>query len=344
MRVATYYSNNDLRIEEAPLPEIAPGELLLRVEASGICGSDVIEWYRRDKTPLVLGHEVAGTIAEVGRGVRGFKKGQRISASHHVPCGNCYYCARGHQTTCETLRQTKFYPGGFAQFVRLPAINIKLGGVYPLPQGLSDEEATFTEPLACVLRAQRLAQVKKGASVLILGGGISGMLHLLLARYFGAELIVVTDIVPFRLDFARKLGAHAVINAKEEDVAKRFHQLHQGKGADLVIVATGARSAQIQALEAVERGGTVLFFAATDEGVTIPLSINEVFWRNETTLLSSYAATPQEHRQAITVLGQGKIKVKELITHRLGLGQIQEGFRLVAEARDSMKVIIYPQK
>ena len=131
MRTAVYYSNSDIRIEERPNPEIGPGEVLIRVQACGICGTDVLEWYRRDKTPLVLGHEIAGQIEEVGQGLEQYKKGQRISASHHVPCGKCSYCLRGHETTCDTLRKTHFDPGGFCEYLRLPAINVELGGVYP---------------------------------------------------------------------------------------------------------------------------------------------------------------------------------------------------------------------
>ncbi|MBI4707719.1 MAG: alcohol dehydrogenase catalytic domain-containing protein, partial [Candidatus Omnitrophica bacterium] len=198
MRVAMYYSNRDVRLEEMPIPKIGPAELLLRVEASGICGTDVMEWYRLNRVPLVLGHEVAGTVVEVGEGVKRYKKGERISASHHVPCNQCHYCLSGHQTVCETLRKTNFDPGGFAEYIRLPAINVEQG-VYLLPDEVSFEEATFLEPLACVLRGQRLAGMQDGRSVLIIGSGISGLLHIKMARVNGAGLIVATDIEDFRL-------------------------------------------------------------------------------------------------------------------------------------------------
>ncbi|MBN3038174.1 MAG: zinc-dependent dehydrogenase [Candidatus Omnitrophica bacterium] len=343
MRVATYYNNNDIRIDEVPKPKIGPGELLLRIEASGICGTDVIEWYRRDKVPLVLGHEIAGEVVEVGKGLTRYKKGQRLSASHHVPCGKCKLCLSGHETTCDMLRKTKFYPGGFAEFVRLPKINIELGGVYPLGPSVTFEQGTFTEPLACVLRGQRLARMQEGKSLLVLGAGISGILHIMLAKYKGAGFIAATDLVDYRLDFAKRLGADITLNAAEQDIPGRFKGLNKGEGADIVIVATGAKAAHLQALESVKRGGTVLFFAATAEGETIPLSINDVFWRNEVTLTSSYAATPKEHMAALRLIASGKIAVEELITHRFSLDDIQEGFRLVAQARDSMKVIIKPQ-
>ena len=344
MRVAVYYNNKDICLEERPTPKIGAGELLIRIRASGICGTDVIEWYRRDKTPLVLGHEIAGEIVEVGNGLRQYEKGQRVSASHHVPCGRCDYCLRGHETVCQTLRKTHFDPGGFAEYLRLPAINVELGGVYPLSDNVSYAEATFIEPLACALRGQRLARMSRDKSVLVMGCGVAGLLHVALARATGASYIVATDIVDYRLEFARRLGANEQINAQEEDVPKYFRRLNQGRGADLVVIATGAKSAHISALQAAERGGVILFFAATDEGVTIPLSINDVFWRKETTLISSYAATAHEHLQALQLIQTGKIAVKELISHTFSLDRIQEGFRLVAEAGDSLKVIIEPQK
>ncbi|MFC1631772.1 zinc-dependent dehydrogenase [Candidatus Omnitrophota bacterium] len=342
MRQAKYYSNQDIRLEQVPSPEIGPGELLIRVEASGICGTDVLEWYRRDKVPLILGHEIAGKIEKVGERLSQYHPGQRVSASHHVPCGKCNFCLSGHQTVCQTLRQTHFDPGGFVEFLRVPEINVELGGVYPLPNNISYEQATFTEPLACVLRGQKAVQMKKGKSVLVLGCGVSGILHVLLAKLKEASLVVATDIVDYRLEFASRLGADAVINARTEDVGLRFRELNQGRGADIVIVATGATVAQSQSLNVVERGGRILFFAATGQGIEIPLSINQVFWRNEVTLSSTYAATPAEHLEALRLISINKIPVRELITHRLSLDKIQEGFRLVAEAGDSLKVVVFP--
>ncbi len=193
MRVAMYYSNNDIRIEEMPKPKIGRGELLIRVEASGICGSDVMEWYRINRTPLVLGHEIAGTIEELGEGVKIYKKGDRVACAHHVPCGRCHYCLAGHETVCDTLRKTNFDPGGFCEYLRLPKINVDYG-VLPLPDSVSFEEATFIEPLACVIRGQRLAGMKPGISILVVGSGIAGLLHIHLARVRGASRVISTDI------------------------------------------------------------------------------------------------------------------------------------------------------
>ena len=342
MRVAMYYSNQDVRVEEMPTPESGPGELLVRVEASGICGSDVMEWYRLHKAPLVLGHEIAGEIVAVGNGVEGYKIGDRISASHHVPCNTCHYCLGGHPTACDTLRKTNFDPGGFTEYLRVPALNVDRG-VYLLPDEVSFEEATFIEPLACVLRAQRRSHLQLGKTVLILGSGISGILHIRLASVLGSTRVIATDIVEYRLKAAKRFGADGVINANE-DVPTKLRDINEGRLADSVIVCTGALSAITQALKSVERGGTVLFFAPTDRDVTIPLSINELFWRNDITLTTSYAGDRADHLTALRLIQAKKVAVREMITHRLALSETGAGFELVAKAQDSIKVIIEPQR
>jgi len=342
MRVAMYYSNNDVRVEEKPKPKIGPDELLLRIEASGICGSDVMEWYRRSKVPLVLGHEVAGVVAKVGTRVEGYREGGRISAAHHVACGICGYCLEGHETVCDTLRKTNFDPGGFSQYARIPKINVERG-LFRLPDDLSFEEATFIEPLACVIRGQRLAGFKPGKTILIIGSGISGLLHIQLAKLRRAKLVIATDIAEFRLNAARRFGADLAWSGKE-DMAEKLQESNNGDLADLVVLCTGAESAINQALRCVKRGGTVLFFAAAEEGRNVSISINELFWRNEVTLTSSYAGSYNDHLEALELLHQRKINVKDMITHRLSLAETGQGFQLVAEAKESIKVIIEPQK
>jgi len=342
MRAAVYYNNHDIKIEEMPRPKIGPDELLLRVEASGICGSDVMEWYRIDRVPLVLGHEIAGVVEEIGERIKKYKKGARISASHHVPCGGCQYCLSGHETVCDTLRKTNFDPGGFCEYLRLPKINVDYG-VYALPDSVSFEEATFIEPLACVLRGQRLAGFKRGCSVLVVGSGIAGLLHIKLAKEQGARLIVATDVIDYRLNAAKRFGADEVFLAKDY-TSEFLRKINNGRLADLVVVSTGAVLAINQALDSLERAGVVLFFAPTDKDVTIPISINKLFWRNERMLISSYAGSPQDHIEALELIRSKKVVVEDMITHRLSLSETGLGFKLVTEAKESIKVIIYPQR
>ncbi len=341
MRVAMYYSNSDVRLEEAPKPEIDPGELLIKIRASGICGSDVMEWYRKDCVPLVLGHEVAGEVTEIGSGVEGFEVGDRVIAAHHVPCGNCRYCEAGHHTVCDTLRSTHFYPGGFAEYVRLPEINVRLG-TFRIPDGLSFEEASFTEPVACVLRSHRQVNLRKGSTILVLGSGISGMLHIHMASMLNGCRVIATDVSEYRLEAARRFGAAEAVSAPDY-TPEKLRELNDGCLADLVVLCTGASQAVEQGLRSVERGGTVLFFAAAGRDDRIPLPINEIFWRSEVTLTSSYAGSPQDYRDALDLIAGGKLNVKDMITHRLPLERAQEGFQLVASADKSLKVIIEPQ-
>jgi len=342
MRIAMYYSNSDVRLEEMPAPNIGPGELLVRVEASGICGSDVMEWYRIHKAPLVLGHEIAGTIAAVGDGVDQYKIGERIAAAHHVPCKNCYYCLNDNETACDTLRSTNFDPGGFAEYLRLPAINVDCG-VFKIPDSVSFDEATFTEPLACVLRGQLKASFKSQSSVLVLGCGMAGLLHVHLAHVTEASRVIATDIVDYRLDAAKRFGADEVINASDY-TPDHLRQLNDGRLADLVVVCTGAPAAFQQAIKSVERGGTILVFALTKDDVTMTIPVNKFFSRNEVTVTTSYAGSPADYQQALDLIATKRVNVKDMITHRLSLTDTEIGFKLVAEAKECLKVIIEPQR
>ncbi|MCK4928812.1 MAG: alcohol dehydrogenase catalytic domain-containing protein, partial [Methanosarcinales archaeon] len=315
-------------------------ELLVRVEASGICGSDVMEWYRIMRAPLVLGHEIAGTIAEVGDNVSKYKVGDRVFVSHHVPCNTCRYCKAGHHTVCDTLRSTNFDPGGFAEYLRVPAINLE-SGVFLLPEGMSNDQGVFIEPLACVYRGQRAAGIKPGQDVLIIGSGITGLLHIKLAAALGAGSIFATDINKYRLDMAGKSGAHVIDAA--DDVSKRLQELNDGRLADVVIICTGAMPAIEQALKSVERGGTVLFFASPEPGVDVPLPVFDL-WKNEVTIVNTYGASPGDISEAIGLIHTGGVEVEDMITHRFGLADTGKGFKLVAGAGESMKVIIEPRK
>lgn len=340
MRVAMYYSNKDVHIEEMAMPRCGTGELLMKVEASGICGSDVMEWYRIKKAPLVLGHEVAGQVVELGEGVEKFKTGDRIVAAHHVPCNTCSYCLTGHHTACETLRQTNFYPGGFAEYVCLPSLNVDRG-VFLIPDELSYEQATFHEPLGCVLRALRIARLKPGQNILVIGSGIAGLLMIHASRVLGAGRILAIDPVPFRLDMALRFGADEAISP-EEDPKDILHRLTGGRLADLVIVCTSAGKAHYEALESVERGGMVLFFALPDPQFKISFSVTEIFGRNDRTLTTSYGASPYDSWAALELMCSPLIRVKDMITHRLPLTETVKGFQIVELAQDSMKVIIEP--
>lgn len=342
MRVSVYYNNKDIRIEERPIPKIGEGELLIKTRAAGICGSDVTEWYRSGKVGKVLGHEITGEIAEVGGGVKNFKVGDRVAASHHVPCYECHYCRLGHHTLCDTLRKTNFDPGGFAEWIRLPAINTRYG-VYPLGDGISFEEGTFVEPLACTLRAQRKANVRPTQTVLVIGCGISGLLHIHLAKALGVHKIIATDLNEERLKVAKTLGADLVFSIVD-DLGGEIQAVNEGRLADVVILCVGKPTATTQAFKCVERGGTILFFALNHPEEVIPFSPYEAFWKKGLTLMNSYAAAPEEHREIVALMQSGKFQLQKMISHRLPFEEIAKGFELVVQAQNSLKVIIDPTR
>jgi len=339
MRVAMYYNNRDVRLEELAVPKINPGELLVRIRASGICGSDLMEWYRIKKAPLVLGHEITGEVTEVGEGVKNFKAGDRIFASHHVPCGKCRYCMAGHQSVCDLLRTTHFDPGGFAEYIRVPKINVELGTLR-IPDSVTFDEGSFIEPLACVVRAQRFGGVTAGQTVLVIGSGISGLLHIQLARARGAARIIATDISDYRLNAAKQFGADAAIHGAE-DVPTRLRELNENRLADLVIVCTGAMPAIQQAIKSIDRGGTLLFFAPTAAEVDVPIPLFD-FWRDEIKVVTSYAGSGDDLKESLELIRDRKVRVGDMVTHRLSLAQAGLGFQLTASGQDSIKVIIDP--
>ena len=345
-RVAVYYNNRDVRIEERPVPRIGPGEILVKILASGICGSDVLEWYRIKKAPIVLGHEIAGEIVKVGEGVAKVKVGDRVAVNHHVPCNTCHYCLAGHHTACETLHTTAFDPGGFAEYVRVPALQTDRG-VYPLPAGVTFEEGSFAEPLGCVVRGQRSVGLAPGQNVAVLGAGVSGILHIALAKAVGAGRILATDIDEFHLGLARRFGADEAFDARQ-DVPRLLREANGGRGLDLVVVCCGALSAFEQALTSVDRGGTILCFATTDPGVELAVPLND-FWRNDVTLKPSYANSPHDATTALGLIAARRVPVADMITHRLPLEETQEGFRLMATLSagccaggENLKVVILP--
>lgn len=338
MKAAVYYNNSDVRIQEVPTPKIGDGEILVKIAASGICGSDVMEWYRVKKAPLVLGHEIAGTIVEVGAGVARFKNGDRVTAAHHVPCNTCRHCLSGNHSVCDTLRTTNFDPGGFCEYVRVPAINVDRG-VFHLPENVSFVEGSFSEPLGCVIRGLRACCMEPGKTVLVIGSGMSGLLHIKVARALGACRIAATDISDFRIEAALAAGADVALKADNDAVEKIRGGL--GRGADIVVICASADSAIAQGLASVERAGAVMFFAPKEPGQTYPMPLFDL-WKDNVTIVNSYASPPYDTMLAIDLIASGRVKVSDMVSHRLPLAETAKGFALVAQAADSLKVVIEP--
>lgn len=350
MNAAVYYSNRDIRIEEVEDLSVGPGEVKVKIMACGVCGSDVMEWYRVKRAGRpggigAFGHECTGVIAELGSKVDPkWKVGDRVVVTHHVPCNTCNACIRGHTTACDTLKTTKFKNayGAFAEYVVLPAINVDRG-MLRLPESVSFDAGTFVEPLGCVVRGQQFAPTSEGRSVLILGAGITGLLHVQAARRNGAGLIAVSNPSPDRLELARKFGADATISAMD-DVPERFKELNGGLGADTVIMTAPVPVCVKQSLEAVGPGGTVLFFAPTNPEIQSEMNLWSL-WQKEAAIVNSYAADFHNLSTALKWIQYKRVNVEEMITHVFPLKDTVEGFQLTARHRDcSLKAIIHPQE
>jgi L-iditol 2-dehydrogenase len=339
VKVARYYDRQDIRLEEIPTPQAGPGEILVEVKACGLCGSDLMEWYVREKAPTVLGHEPTGVVAQVGKGVTEFGPGDRVFVHHHVPCFTCHYCLRGYYTLCKTFKSTHLDPGGFAEYVRVPALNVARD-VLKLPAGMPFDEGTMIEPVATCIRGIARANVQTGDTVVVVGAGVTGLIHLQLASLFGAAKVVVTDFSDYRLQVARQLGADLTVNARQ-DIVDAIQAANEGKKADVVIVTAGSIKAMQQGIELANGGATVLLFAPSSPQEMLPISPYQLLF-SEITLVSSYSCAPAETRQALRLIHGGRIRVKELITHHFDLAGVEAAIHLAAEAGESLKIVITP--
>jgi L-iditol 2-dehydrogenase len=336
MKVAVWYNNQDIRIEKMSRPKPGDKEMLVKVISCGICGSDIVEWYRMPRAPLVLGHEIGAEIVEVGKSVVRYKPGDRVFIAPKVPCMRCDYCNSGHYPVCSNVEER--LPGGFAEYILVPESLVEKG-TYLIPDNMTYDQCTFIEPLACVVRAQRLAGVHKYQTVMVMGSGMSGLLHLKLAKNKNCR-IVTTDINPKKLEIAKRMGADITLDAAENIPALLAAQ--NARMADVVFLSTSAMAAVDQAWECVDKGGVIVFFAVPhpDKKVTIPIN---KFWTRETRIITSYYCGPPDIETAIRLIETHTIKVDDLITASLPLQNIAEGFQMVMEDSKSLKVIIKPQ-
>jgi L-iditol 2-dehydrogenase len=346
LRAVVYRGARDLRVEELPLPVPERGEILVRVLASGICGTDLKKIDSgRLAAPRVFGHEIAGTVAAAGPGVERYREGDRVVVHHHVPCRSCFYCRHRHYAQCETYKKNGttagFEPsgGGYAQFVKaLPWI--VEGGVIPIPDGVAFEEATFVEPVNTCLKAVRRAGIEKGQTVLVVGQGPIGLLLLQLARWAGAD-VLTSDTVPERLRMSRELGAEAAFDAAL-DVAREVRGLTEGRGVDCVLLAAVGPSAFRQAFDAARPGGRIMVFAATSPGEMAEVDLG-VLCASEKEILTSYSSSVDVQDLAARLVFSREVRVRELVTNRFPLDRAGEAFALAAKPeRGTLKVVLEP--
>ncbi|MBI1848282.1 MAG: alcohol dehydrogenase catalytic domain-containing protein [Candidatus Rokubacteria bacterium] len=335
MKAAVFRGGGRLAAEDWPRPAIGPEELLLRLRGCGLCGSDIAKFVAPStKAPAVFGHELVGDVVEAGAAVHSFAAGDRVVAAHHVPCGACHYCARGSASMCRAFKASTLDPGGFAEYVRVPGVNVR-HATFRVPDHVSDEAASFVEPLACCLRAMRRAPAAPGDVVVVAGLGSIGSLFVQLARRAGATVIGV-DPIAARQELGRKLGAIAVApdEAGEDVRARSAH-----RGADTVIVTGGGAPALPWAAQTLRDGGTVHYFAG-GAGEALPLSL-ETLYQRELTITTTYSSSPGDLGEAFRLVTEGAIEVEALYSHRLPLDRLAEGIALM-QSRTALKVYVTP--
>ena len=322
MRVARSVGVREVRIEDDPDPRAGEGEVVARVLACGVCGSDVLDSWVARKVPAVLGHELCAEVEEVGAGVRGVAPGDRIVVHHHAPCGECRRCRRGHETLCEQFRATRLYPGGFAERVRVPADLV--GELLPVDDELDAERATFVEPLACVLRAFDRCGLDAGDSLLVVGTGTSGLLAVAAAHARAVDVVWVREPRPERLERALALGA----------------ERHGNELVDVAIVCTTKPAAIADGFAAVAPGGTLCLYAPPDPGQALGLD-GHALYVGEVDVCASYSAGPGDMRAALELIATGRVDPAPLITHRLPLQRTGEALEL-ARTGGAVKALVLP--
>jgi L-iditol 2-dehydrogenase len=338
MKVARIYDFNDIRIEQMQRPEVGPREALVEVKACGICSGDVTPWYIRKKAPIVLGHEPAGRIVEVGNEVTDFRPGDRVFVHHHAPCFTCRHCRRGFYSMCDTWKRTSISPGGIAEYFLVPEHNLKFDTL-KLPDNVSYEGGVLVEPTACSIRAFKRTGIRGGERVLQIGLGVMGQLNLLLARHYGAQQIIGADLVDSRCEWALKLGADAVINVGREDLRESLSKLTNGEMADIVIVGPPRADVMRLGIDCAGKGSTVLFFMGSEPGEKLEIEPYHLYF-NEITLVSSYSCGPYDTREALDLIARRVIRPEDLITHRFPIEETSQAFALMAQARDVLKAVV----
>jgi len=342
MRVARLDENLAVGIVEMDVPVIGPGEILVRTRACGICTGDIMGWYMQRKAPLVFGHEPAGEIAAVGSGVDDLRPGDRVFVHHHAPCFACRLCERGEYVQCAAWRSGKLVPGGMAEYFAVPAGQVR-GDTLRLPEGVSFADAALVEPLACTVKSVRRAGIRGGERVIVIGLGIMGQLHVVLARHAGAKQVIGLDRVPFRLERARQLGAHDVVHVDERDPSTAVADLTGGDMADIVIVGPGSIEAMELGLGLAGRGATVVLFTASRPDDRLPIAPYDLYFR-EIRLVPSYSCGPNDTREALDLITRGVVRRSQVVTHEFPFDRVVEAYQTAATTLALKTIVTFPER
>jgi L-iditol 2-dehydrogenase len=338
MKAVRLTSDGAVEVIELPVPTPGPAEAVVRVTAAGICGSDLLDWYVRRKAGTVLGHEIAGEIVALGAQVRGFAAGDRVVPHHHAPCMACDACRAGRFVHCSEWRASRLEPGGMAEFVRVPPGNLA-HDTLRIPDGVSDEAASWTEPLATVVKALRRGRFEAGQSALVVGLGSAGQLAVRLALVRGASFVVGAERVASRIALGEASGAHEVIDVSRETLVDGARRTSRARGFDLVFVGPGRADVIRSSAETVAPGGTLVLFTMAPPEEDLTLSPHNLYFR-EVSVVPSYSCGPDDTREALDLIASGRVAVADLVTHRFPIEAAAEAFRRAREPEGSLKVLI----
>ena len=341
MKAAVVKSNSNIEIKNIENQSVGPGDILVKMRACGICGSDVEKVFGKYGQPSMrLGHEPAGIITQVGQEVSNFVVGDRVFTHHHVACysDDCHECSHGNETMCKKYYESNLEPCGLADEYIVPEWNVKHGGVIKIPDSMSFEEAAMIEPLACCIRAWNKFTYKNNDSVAILGIGPTGIMHALLAKLYGFEKIFCLDLNEFRLDFAKKFET-TTINSGNTNALEQIKSETANQGVDVVIVATSSLNALKDAVSFVRKGGTIVMFGVPSKGANIELDMSEIYSKG-LTIVNSYAASDFDTKEAVEKISNKQINVSQLITHKYNLEECQQAFVHAKSGDNAMKIII----
>ncbi|MGQ0791790.1 MAG: zinc-dependent dehydrogenase [Nitrosopumilaceae archaeon] len=340
MKAAFVKDSSSVVVEDVEKPTLGTGDVLVKMHACGICGSDLEKVFGKYSQPSTrLGHEPSGTIENVGENVTGFKKGDRVFVHHHVPCYSCHFCLHGNETMCKKYSETNLSPCGLAEEFIVPQWNVNHGGILKIPDSMSFEEAAMIEPLACCIRAWNKFSFQKGDSAAIFGVGATGMMHVMLSIVHEFDKIFCIDVNEFRLEFAKKFNITDAIKSSVPDIKQKILDQTDSRGVDVAIVATGSLQALSSAIDLVRKGGTVVMFGVPSKDATINLNMG-IIYSKEITMISSYAASDFDTKAALELIQSSKIDVKKLITHRYNIKDSPKAFEHAHHGVDSMKIII----
>lgn len=340
MKTASVKEPSVISVSETENPSLESGDVLVQMQACGICGSDLEKVFGQYGQPSMrLGHEPAGIVLDVGSDVTEFKKGDRVFTHHHVPCYDCHFCNHGNETMCKKYYETNLSPCGLSEQYVVPAWNVSHGGVLKISDSLSFEEAAMIEPLACCVRAWTKYSYQEGDSAAIFGVGPTGMMHVMLAQAKKFSKIFCFDVNDFRLDFAKKFNITESINSTDETRKQKILDHTDNRGVDVAIVATSSLKALDDAIDMVRKGGAVMMFGVPSKGAKMDLDMSKIYSK-EITLVTSYAASDNDTKEALNLIESSQIDVKQLITHTYTIDDTQKAFDHARSGENAMKIII----